>query len=431
MGREVDGQPMPRSHRLCQEMDRKIAKFFISSTCSWVILENKHFGHLFTYLYDGRYNLPCRSYLDTNVITPMYEETKLAIKEELKKHTNIAITTDAWTSMTQQSYITVTAHVIDEDKCELKLYVLSTAEITQRHTSDNLMEHIDRVLQDYNISKHEYNVTCNFNATNLNDIHEEDKESDVEENHLNENSDLDEQVPSLERHQSQPSCSKTPDMINVEKQGKTKKILKHKKKVSDVDVAVDLNNDNEGPNVTFVTDNASDIGKAIKKIGGFPWFGCAGHHLNLVAQEAFKKVNAASKLVRKCKRIVEFIKSSSPATYMLMKFQEELEMPILKLLQENNSRWWSILIMMQSIKQNITPLQLTISSYKNKHHLILDGVDLVAIDHIIDLFEPFKEAAEKLGAEKQVSISLIVPVIHFLKEHLKSNEDDIGMIKNM
>merc|ERR1712121_471802 len=26
--REVDGQPMPRSHRLCQEMDRKIAKFF-------------------------------------------------------------------------------------------------------------------------------------------------------------------------------------------------------------------------------------------------------------------------------------------------------------------------------------------------------------------------------------------------------------------
>ena len=129
--REVDGQPMPRSNRLCQEMDRKIAKFFISSTCSWVILENKHFANLFTDLYEGRYNLPCRSYLNTNVISPMYEETKLAIKEELKKHTNIAITTDAWTSMTQQSYITVTAHVIDEDTCELKCYVSSTSEITK------------------------------------------------------------------------------------------------------------------------------------------------------------------------------------------------------------------------------------------------------------------------------------------------------------
>merc|ERR1712033_132236 len=45
--REVDGQPRPRSHRLCQEMDRKIAKFFISSTCSWVILEDKNFDNLF------------------------------------------------------------------------------------------------------------------------------------------------------------------------------------------------------------------------------------------------------------------------------------------------------------------------------------------------------------------------------------------------
>ena len=427
--REIDGQALPRSHKICQEMDRKIAKFFISSSCSWIALEDKNFANIFTDFHEGRYNIPCRAYLDANVIQPMYEETKLVIKEELSKHNNIAITTDAWTSMTQQSYITVTAHVIDEDKSELKVYVLSTAEITERHTSENLMEHIDKVLQEYNISK-EYSVTCNFNAINLNDIHEEVMESDDEENHLNENSDLDEQLPSLERHQSQPTCSKTPDVIHVEKQqGKTKKILKHKKKVSDV--AVDLNNDNERPNVTFVTDNASDIGKAIKKIGGFPWFGCAGHHLNLVAQEAFKKVDAASKLVRKCKRIVEFIKSSSPASYMLIKFQEELEMPILKLLQENNTRWWSILLMMVSIKENIVPLQLTISKCKNKHHLILDDDEQDAIGHIIDLFEPFKDAAEKLGAEKQVSISLIVPVIHYLKAHLEANVEDISMIRNM
>ena len=64
----------------------------------------------------------------------MYEETKLVIKEDLRKYTNIAVTTDAWTSMTQQSYITVTAHVIDETKCELKFYILSTSEITKRHT---------------------------------------------------------------------------------------------------------------------------------------------------------------------------------------------------------------------------------------------------------------------------------------------------------
>merc|ERR1712121_312880 len=326
-----------------------------------------------------------------------------------------------------QSYITVTAHVINEDESELKEFVLSTTEITERHTSENLMEHIGKVLKEYNISK-ENSVTCNFNAVNLNDIHEEVQESDDEENHLNENSDVDEQEqpPSLERHQSQPTSSKTPDpdVIHVEnQQGKTTKKLKHKKKVSDVAV--------EPPNVTFVTDNASDIGKAIKQIGKFPWFGCAGHHLNLVAQEAFKKVTAASKLMRKCKRNVEFIKSSSPATYMLMKFQEDMDMPILKLLQENNTRWWSILIMMQSIKKNIEPLNSTISRFKNKHYLLLDRYDLDAIDHIIDLFEPFKEAGEKLGSENNVSISLIVPVINLLKDHLESNANDIVMIRDM
>merc|ERR1712121_14784 len=195
---EKEGQALPRSHKICQKMDRKIAKFFISSSCSWNALDDKNFADIFTDFHEGRYNIPSRAYLDVNVIQPMYEETKVVIKEELSKHNDIAITTDAWTSMTQQSYITVTAHVINEDESELKVFVLSTTEITERHTSENLMEHIDRVLQEYNISK-EYSVTCNFNAINLNDIHEQVQESDDEENHLNENSDVDEQEqpPSL------------------------------------------------------------------------------------------------------------------------------------------------------------------------------------------------------------------------------------------
>ena len=91
-------------------------------------------------------------------------------------------------------------------------------------------------------------------------------------------------------------------------------------------------------NVTFITDNASDIGKAITKIGGYPWFGCAGHHLNLIAQAGFKQVEPAATLVKKCKRIVEHIRSSGPAAYLLIKYQKEFELPLHKVLQENNTR---------------------------------------------------------------------------------------------
>ena len=41
--------------------------------------------------------------------------------------------------------------------------------------------------------------------------------------------------------------------------------------------------------LTFTTDNASDITRAVKTLGNFNWFGCAGHHMNLVAQSGFKK----------------------------------------------------------------------------------------------------------------------------------------------
>ena len=61
------------------------------------------------------------------------------------------MTNDAWTSTAQQSYITVTAHIIDED-CNLKSYVLDTTEITKRHNSENLMEHIEKILTEYEIN---------------------------------------------------------------------------------------------------------------------------------------------------------------------------------------------------------------------------------------------------------------------------------------
>ena len=123
-------------------------------------------------------------------------------------------------------------------------------------------------------------------------------------------------------------------------------------------------------NVTFTTDNASDIAKAITKIGRYPWFGCAGHHLNLIAQAGFKQVCAAASLVKKCKQIVEHIRSSVPASYLLIRYQEELELPLHKVLQENNTRWWSILIMMQRIMGHIDAITLTLG-HNNKSHLIL------------------------------------------------------------
>ena len=46
-------------------------------------------------------------------------------------------------------------------------------------------------------------------------------------------------------------------------------------------------NTDTGHNLTFTSDNASDITKALRSLGEFTWFGCCGHHFNLIAQAVF------------------------------------------------------------------------------------------------------------------------------------------------
>ena len=81
-----DEGALARVHPSVKELDRKIAKVFITSCASWSLLENDAFGELCRQLLDGRYNLPSRYYIQENVMTPMYEETKAHIKSELKKN---------------------------------------------------------------------------------------------------------------------------------------------------------------------------------------------------------------------------------------------------------------------------------------------------------------------------------------------------------
>ena len=55
------------------------------------------------------------------------------------------MTSDALKSFAKQSYVGLTCHLIDHNG-ELQNFLLSTTEIEQRHTSQNLREHTQREL---------------------------------------------------------------------------------------------------------------------------------------------------------------------------------------------------------------------------------------------------------------------------------------------
>ena len=377
--------PDPTALQLSQETDRKVAKVILTSLASWSLLDNEPFVRLCSELLGGTYCVPSRSHIQEKVVTPMYEQTKALIKNELQKYRNIGLTTDAWCSTTQQIYITLTAHIIDE-YCNLKKYVLDTTEITQRHTSANLMEHIDQILTEYEINtktENEHNIIVNFNATNPDDVHEEYQEEEHEVNYLK----------NVDKDKVLESESQTQDLI-------------------------------------FERDNGSDITKAFSRIGGYQQFGCAGRHLNLVAQAGFKEVQPAANLVKKCKQFVEHITSTGSTTYLLIDHQNEFEIPLLKVLQETNAIWWSIFLLMDMILSNFNEITKTLLPTKTSA-LTLTASDKTNMSAILSLLRPFKECGKLLSSENDVTISLIVPHFNTLRQHLSPNASDSKLIEEM
>lgn len=70
---------------------------------------------------------------------------------ELGKATAICLTTDCWTSITNSSYMAVTAHFVDETM-QLKSVCISCSEFGERHTADNLAENLKPITTKWNIT---------------------------------------------------------------------------------------------------------------------------------------------------------------------------------------------------------------------------------------------------------------------------------------
>ena len=101
--------------------------------------------------------------------------------------------------------------------------------------------------------------------------------------------------------------------------------------------------------------------------------------------------------------------------YDVRKYQEDLDLPPAKLLQEVTTQWWSILLLLISIVQNKDSTTIALSD-AGKLQLILTSEELRRIHKIIDLLKAFKERTDKLGVQDDITISLILPTFDFFQE---------------
>ena len=409
------------------------------------ILDDTDLGNFLTSL-NSKYTLPSRGYLETNVLEPMYYETKQVVKNLLNKCKNIGLTADAWSSLNHKSYITITAHFID-DAGDIKRCVLDTGEIVVRHTSENLLMHIVKVLDKYNLKERNPNLnTCissmytdpdGDDIDHLSDTQSQESQSQQTESQVTqsqqENKSQDSQSQEAAANilggdlsQSSLASQYTPpplagqsrtqfdfDETQIEPSTLSpEQIIQLRRTHPEM-----FPEDSEIPivpqGVCFTTDNANDITKALKKLGKFRWFGCAGHNMNLVIQAGFKKVEDAGKLVKKCKRVIEHVNHSIPAGYLLQEIQQDLEIPITKLIQENQTRWWSITMMMESLIKNKPAINAALLQ-NNRNDLMITQDQFENMEAICSFLKEFRDIGTQLGQDDDVTITRVLPVWDYL-----------------
>lgn len=127
-------------------------------------VNDRGFVELLTTL-EPRFNLESRTHITQTLIPQMYNDLRLKVQDNLLNAKFVSLTTDAWSGRNTKSFNTVTSQYINND-WELKNNILTTTEMIESHTAENLAAEFEEVLADWKLKKDFITVTTD-NAANI------------------------------------------------------------------------------------------------------------------------------------------------------------------------------------------------------------------------------------------------------------------------
>lgn len=127
------------------------------------IVEDKGFTELIHFL-DPRYNMPNRKTLKA-LVKKTYDEKKQVMQKELDEASNVYITTDIWTSINTESFLSITCHFLHNND-EMRTYILHTDKVEGKHTGVTIAEHLKKVFNDCKI-ENKVRAVVTDNAANM------------------------------------------------------------------------------------------------------------------------------------------------------------------------------------------------------------------------------------------------------------------------
>ena len=142
------------SHSKCSEARAKriiehIIDMVVHDLRAAELVEGAGFKALMNYIKPG-YRVPTATHIAA-VVRQKFVNEKASMKQYLESKVHlIAITTDIWTSYANDTYLSLTMHLVDSS-WDMILCVLVTVPFPEHHTVVNIVNKVKQVVEKYNI----------------------------------------------------------------------------------------------------------------------------------------------------------------------------------------------------------------------------------------------------------------------------------------
>lgn len=155
---------LPFSSPRAASITTSIAGFICKDLRPYSVVENEGFRKMLDTL-EPRYEIPSRKYFTETAIPALYDETRVKVENALKSAERVAVTCDGWTSRATESYVTITAHFIDNE-WEMHSYVLQTRAMHKTHTGAHMADVLQKAMEEWKLTEKEPAVVTD-NASNM------------------------------------------------------------------------------------------------------------------------------------------------------------------------------------------------------------------------------------------------------------------------
>ena len=142
-------QKYERKGKKWQELTQAVTHYIAKDNLPIHSVEKDGFKKLL-HTFDGRYEVPTRSYFSRTALPTLYTTTKDRVRREISTLHYFSATTDFWSSEGMQPFMSYTVHFVDTE-WKLQNRCLETQFLPQDHTGENLAESIKAALESWDL----------------------------------------------------------------------------------------------------------------------------------------------------------------------------------------------------------------------------------------------------------------------------------------